>query len=45
MTYLVNLVEDIYAGDVHSAALDDINQVINIKVFFEVDIGVVYSVL
>lgn len=43
--YLINFVEDVYTGDVDSAAFYDIYQVINITVFFEMDISIVYSVL
>lgn len=38
VTYLINLVKDIYAGDVHSAALYAVNQVIHITVFLEVNV-------
>ena len=42
---LIYLVEDKYTGDVDSAAFDDVHQVINIAVLFEMDVSVVYSVL
>ena len=43
--YLVNLVENIYAWDVDSTTLYAVHQIINITVFFQVDICIVYPVL
>lgn len=45
MPYLIDLVEDVYAGDVNSAAFYDVHQVIDVAVLFEMDVGIMYSVL
>lgn len=43
--YLVDLVQDIYAWDVDSTTLYAVHQIIDIAVFFQVDICIVYPVL
>lgn len=45
MPDLINLIENIYAGNVDSAPFDDVHEVIHVAVFFQVDVGIVYSVL
>ena len=42
-SYLVNLVNNVDCRDVHTAALNHINQVVNIIVVTQVNVGVVNS--
>ena len=44
-TYLVNLVQNIYAGNVDPAALYAVHKVVNVTVFLEMNVCVVDLVL